>query len=146
MMASKAGMPTFATPIALKNGLVDRSWYRFFQQLEQNANASISTTKSLRRSYNIQYSDNGTQFNNAGATGPITLFLPAWETNLRYAFFVASAHIMTIQANGTDTIRFTTLNVSSVNSNELYATIELTTSGIVGVWISTGVQGTWNHP
>jgi hypothetical protein len=104
--------------------------------------------KTVTANYSIALTDAGLAFNNSGATGDITLSLPAIGTNngLTYCFNAIAAHNLTISPAGSNIIVLGTAigNVSgSLTTNVQNASICITANN-AGQWVALdSPDGVW---
>lgn len=91
--------------------------------------------------------ENGTLHTNTGASGTITITLPAATVGLRYRFGVGAAQQLRIDPNGTETISLPSTGVPGAAGKYLVAdaigeTVELVCA-VAGNWNVYGFTGTW---
>lgn len=93
--------------------------------------------------------ENGTAHSNSGASGAVTLTLPAASTNpgVHYYFAVRAAQELRIDPNGTDTISLPSSGVPGAAGKYLVAdaigeTVHLASLGGTN-WCVLGYTGTW---
>ena len=100
------------------------------------------TTKTA--AYTIPASACGSAYNNTGATGSVTLTLPAAAPGLNYFFTVDAAQTLEVLGAGTDQIAIGASNSSSnnVTANATYATLWLYAYK-AGQWVAISSTGTW---
>ncbi len=97
--------------------------------------------------YTIKTSENGTAFTNTGASGAVTLTLPAATPGLQYDFRVSVAQELRIDPNGTETISLPSTGVPGAAGKYLSAdaigeTVHLQCF-VAGSWSVVGHTGTW---
>lgn len=96
--------------------------------------------------YTVTTTDNGTVFTNEGATGAITVSLPAATVGLFYDFVVKAAQELRIDPNGTETIALPT-GVQQAAGKYISADADGEFIRIVcvktGQWNVLGSVGTW---
>ena len=91
--------------------------------------------------------ENGTAHTNTGASGTITLALPAATVGLRFVFGVGAAQQLRIDPNGSETISLPSTGVPGAAGKYLVAdaigeTVELLCL-VAGNWNVIGYTGTW---
>jgi hypothetical protein len=91
--------------------------------------------------------ENGTFHTNAGASGTITLALPASTAGMRFIFGVRAAQQLRIDPNGTETISLPSSGVPGAAGKYLVAdavgeTVDLFCFA-AGSWAVLGYTGTW---
>lgn len=91
--------------------------------------------------------ESGTTHTNTGATGTITLTLPAATVGLRYTFAVGAAQELRIDPNGTETISLPSTGVAGAAGKYLVAdavgeNVELACF-VAGTWGVKSYTGTW---
>jgi hypothetical protein len=100
---------------------------------------------NLIANYIVTAADDGTLFTNIGATGPITITLPASAPAFTVRFACVAAFPMIVQAVGADVIYNGTAvstAAGTISSNTVTSTIEL--AGVSGAkWLSFGPTGSW---
>lgn len=99
------------------------------------ANDTLTTTES------------GTWHTNTGASGTITITLPAATVGLRYSFAVGAAQQLRIDPNGTETISLPSTGVPGAAGKYLVAdavgeNVQLACL-IAGNWSVLGYTGSW---
>jgi len=99
------------------------------------ANDTLTTTET------------GTCHSNAGASGTITLALPAATVGMRFLFYVGAAQQLRIDPNGTETISLPSTGVAGAAGKYLVAdaigeTVDLFCP-VAGTWAVLGYTGTW---
>jgi hypothetical protein len=92
-------------------------------------------------------SETGTVHTNTGASGTITIGLPAAEVGMRFMFAVGAAQQLRIDPNGTETISLPSTGVPGAAGKYLVAdaigeTVQLACL-IAGNWAVLGYTGTW---
>jgi hypothetical protein len=94
--------------------------------------------------YTILVSDNGTTFTNRGASGSVTLTLPAPFANARYRLVVYAAQTFVVAADAIDTlVAYNDAAADSVSSNTVGAVIEVFSDGTSWYAIGTTVGVTY---
>jgi len=96
-------------------------------------------------SHSFTAEETGTVATNTGATVSVYGFLPDAVINLRYAAYINSAHLLSLNATGTDVIR------NADNIGGASGSISASTVGnlvclqcfVTGVWTVTCIVGTW---
>jgi hypothetical protein len=101
-----------------------------------------SAQNALVTDTTLSIHDSGALFHNNGATGAITLTLPAQLNGVSYTFTVAAAQTLIVQRSGTDTIRLSGSTVTNLRSLQVGATV--TIRGVAGLWYVTSMVGTWS--
>ena len=108
---------------------------------------SIPTLFSKTGNYTITVADNGNTFDNYGATGPISFFLPsASGTAFQVSFLVSVAFPVNVVASGADVIVVGGNSSSpggSAESSDPYSFLTLF-SPRTGLWLATVIVGAWN--
>lgn len=97
--------------------------------------------------YTILTTENGTGFTNTGASGAVTLSLPAATVGLHYYFYLGAAQQLRIDPNGTETISLPSSGVPGAAGKYLVAdavgeTVHLVCA-VAGTWSVMGYTGTW---
>lgn len=92
--------------------------------------------------------ENGTVHTNTGATGTITLTLPAAVVGLHYYFKVGAAQELRLDPNGTETISLPSSGVPGAAGKYLVAdaigeTVHLLCA-VAANWCVMGYTGTWS--
>lgn len=91
--------------------------------------------------------ESGTVHTNAGASGAVTLVLPAAAVGLEYFFGVRAAQELRIDPNGTETISLPSTGVPGAAGKYLTADAIGETVHLVcvaaGTWAVMGYTGTW---
>jgi hypothetical protein len=92
-------------------------------------------------------SESGSVHTNTGASGAVTIVLPAATVGLRYTFAVGAAQQLRIDPNGTETISLPSSGVPGAAGKYLVAdaigeTVQLACL-IAGNWAVLGYTGTW---
>jgi hypothetical protein len=106
----------------------------------------IPFTVSKTADYQILVTDNGTQFDNNGATKGITFTLPPWARNLRFSFVVAAPWPVSVVARDSDKVGIGGLSVRSASSPmpvQLFSSMSISSSNLPGTWIVTALAGGW---
>lgn len=91
--------------------------------------------------------ESGSVHSNKGASGAITLALPAATVGLEYFFYVGAAQELRIDPNGTETISLPSTGVAGaagkyLTANAVGETVHLF-CGEAGTWAVLGFTGTW---
>lgn len=91
--------------------------------------------------------ESGSVHTNTGASGTITIVLPAAAVGLEYFFFVGAAQQLRIDPNGTETISLPSTGVAGAAGKYLVAdavgeTVHLMCC-IAGSWAVMAYTGTW---
>lgn len=98
-------------------------------------------------SYTVLDSENGQGFRNTGASGAITLSLPAALAGMHYYFYVDAAQELRIDPNGTETISLPSDGVPGAAGKYLTANAIGESLHLVcpkdGTWAAMGAHGTW---
>ena len=94
--------------------------------------------------YTIPATACGTAYNNVGATGSVTLTLPAAAPGLSYTFTVDASQTVEVLRAGSDQIAIGASNSSSnnVTSSGPYATLTIYAYK-TGQWVASSSTGTW---
>lgn len=116
----------------------------------------MSATLSGRGHYDVEahtasdtltVNETGTVHTNTGASGAITLTLPAATVGLHYKFYVGAAQELRIDPNGTETISLPSTGVAGAAGKYLTANAAGETVSIfcpvAGTWAVLGYTGTW---
>ena len=106
----------------------------------------IPFTVSKTADYQILTTDDGTQFDNNGATKEITFTLPRWAPNLHFSFVVVVPRPISVMTRGGDKIGTAGLSVRSASSPvpvQLFSSVSLGASNLPGTWIVTAQTGAW---
>lgn len=94
--------------------------------------------------YTILASDNGTTFTNRGASGSVTLTLPAPFANARYRAVVHAAQTFVVAGDAADlVVAYNDATADSVSSNTVGAIIEIFSDGTSWFVIGTTVGVTY---
>lgn len=105
----------------------------------------IPVTKTSN--YTILTGDNGTDFDNSGASGDIVLTLPAATAGLVYAGVVVASHYLRFTLDGTDTIAIGGNNGAAggyIRSNTPFSYIKFACHEN-GQWITHNLIGAWSQ-
>jgi hypothetical protein len=91
--------------------------------------------------------ENGTAHTNTGASGAITIALPAAVPGLHYYFYVNAAQELRIDPNGTETISLPSTGVPGaagkyLTANAVGESVHLACM-VAGSWAVLGYTGTW---
>lgn len=102
---------------------------------------------ALTADYTIQAIDARTVYTNRGATGTVTVTLPAAKVGMRYIFKVEAAYAFRIDPYGSEQIALPSTNVMSAAGKYIsadaageYMILECTYDG---EWSCFGYLGTW---
>ncbi len=111
-----------------------------------NGRAPI-TVQAKTAAYTIKTSECGTAFTNTGASGAVTLTLPAATPGLHYSFRVSVAQELRIDPDGSETISLPSSGVPGAAGKYLTAdaigeTVHLQCF-VAGSWSVVGHTGTW---
>jgi len=91
--------------------------------------------------------ENGTLHTNVGATGTITLTLPAATLGLNFRFYVGAAYELRIDPNGTELMSLPATGVPGAAGKYLVADLAGESLHLVcavaGQWAVYGTVGTW---
>jgi hypothetical protein len=92
-------------------------------------------------------SETGTVHTNTGASGAVTLVLPAATVGLRFTFYVNAAQELRIDPNGTETISLPSTGVPGaagkyLTANAVGESVDLFCP-VAGTWAVLGFTGTW---
>jgi hypothetical protein len=107
----------------------------------------LRTTSVKTANYTITANDVGSTFTNDGASGAITLALPAATVGLWYRFTVKAAQELRIDPNGTETIALPSTGAQSAAGK--YISADADGEGVeiecvkAGVWQARYYIGTW---
>ena len=116
---------------------------RVFAASDQGWNGTIAKTAA----YTVQGIDNGATFTNRGASGSITLTLPAPYANAHYRFIGHAAQAFIIAADTADTfVVYNDAAADSLESSTIGVVREIWSDGTswFGWWIGTSTGGTVN--
>jgi hypothetical protein len=107
----------------------------------------INTINAKAANYTVLASENGQCFTNTGASGTITLSLPAATAGMHYKFYVGAAQQLRIDPNGNETISLPSTGVAGAAGKYLVAdavgeTVYLYCAN-AGTWAVMGYTGTW---
>jgi hypothetical protein len=107
----------------------------------------VVTGEAHTASDTLTTAENGTLHSNKGASGAITLTLPAATVGLHYYFYVGAAQELRIDPNGTETISLPSNGVAGaagkyLTANAVGETVHLM-CGEAGTWSVMGYTGTW---
>jgi hypothetical protein len=91
--------------------------------------------------------ESGSAHTNTGASGAVTLVLPAATAGLRFIFYVNAAQELRIDPNGTETISLPSTGVPGaagkyLTANAVGESVELACM-VAGSWAVLGYTGTW---
>ena len=96
--------------------------------------------------YQITSGDDGSQFDNNGATGAIVLTLPPFEVGLEYSFVVATNETVEIAATNPDQIADAYGGLHpSISGSIAYMGIAIGTTNAPGIWIPLYSMGGWSY-
>lgn len=120
---------------------------------ERAANSVPITTLGLRvveahtADDTLTTAESGSVHTNTGASGTITIALPAATVGLEYFFRVGAAQALRIDPNGSETISLPSTGVPGAAGKYLVAdaageTVHLV-CGVAGSWSVMGYTGTW---
>jgi hypothetical protein len=103
------------------------------------AGRGLLSVEAHTASDTLTVNENGTAHTNAGASGAITLTLPAATVGLHYYFAVQAAQELRIDPNGTETIALPSSGAQSAAGKYISA-------DAIGEWchVVCVVAGTWN--
>jgi hypothetical protein len=95
----------------------------------------------------LTVNENGTGHTNTGASGAITIVLPAATVGLRYFFYVNAAQELRIDPDGTETISLPSNGVPGaagkyLTANAVGESVYLVCA-VAGSWAVFGYTGTW---
>lgn len=100
---------------------------------------------SKTANYTVTSADNGTHFDNQGATGTVTFTLPTAAVGLHYTFTVDAAHTVNVTAGGSDAIAIGQSNTGaggSRSSADPYSLITIECHK-TGQWVTSSIVGDW---
>ena len=103
----------------------------------------VTVTKTA--AYNITTGDNGTHFDNIGATGAVPLTLPAAAAGLHYSGAVYASHSLSFVAQSGEYIALGVTNSASGGNVALdtpFAFISIEAHG-TGQWVVSSATGSW---
>ena len=108
---------------------------------------AVMAAEAKTANYTATTSDTGKIFTNTGASGAVTITLPAATVGLNYRFAVGAAQQLRIDPNGTETISLPSTGVPGAAGKYLVAdavgeTVHLVCA-IAGNWAVFGYTGTW---
>jgi hypothetical protein len=107
--------------------------------------APTFTVTSVTSDTQIVMSAGETQYDNYGATGPVTITMPPWASGYHTRFVVAAAFPFIIAAHGADRIGYLGGATVSATSAVLYSALELIGSNLPGIWNVAAVEGSWDY-
>ena len=97
--------------------------------------------------YTLTAADSGVTFTNRGASGSVTITLPAVSRDLHFKFVVVAAQAFVVAADTADTlISYNDLDLDSVSSNTIGAQMEVICDGTSWILLAptVGVTYTFN--
>ena len=111
------------------------------------AGGGIPDVEAHTASDTLTVAESGSVHTNTGASGAITLSLPAATVGLKYDFYVGAAQELRIDPNGTETISLPSDGVPGAAGKYLTANAVGETVRLVcckaGTWAVFGYTGTW---
>lgn len=100
---------------------------------------------SKTTNYTVSTIDNGTHFDNIGASGTVIFSLPAAARGLSYEFLVSAAFTVEILCAGTDKIAIGGTNSAgggNAQTNTPFATLAIEAHA-AGQWVSRSATASW---
>lgn len=109
------------------------------QSAKAASDIGFNGTSAKTAAYSILAVDNGTTFTNRGASGSVTLTLPAPFANAHYRMIVFAAQSFVVASDVADTfVLYNDATADSIASNTVGATIDIWSDGTS--WFGNGTS------
>lgn len=99
--------------------------------------------KTKTSNYNVLLTDNGTHFNNIGASAEVDFTLPAAAAGLSFSFAILAAHVLKVIANGGDLLKSDVFSAGNISNNVIYSSLTIE-SHEAGIWLVSAATGSWS--